>query len=157
MSKLGSSTQCVSFQGKGNPAAKQIGACGFPGHTSVEIPGSVPERPSQGVLRDNTPSYLIGHQDEVADRMIQMIEKCVDLDPDFFFLVLEVMIEIAEPYRKTIDDAHFSAARQSGEHTGEFDGLLDRVKLIAPFLAVTGNPFFHFLIKGNGRGDESPL
>jgi hypothetical protein len=149
--------QKVSFQGKRDSAAKQIDVYGFPGHTPVEIPGPVPEGTSQGVLWDNTPSDLIGDQDEIADRMIQMIEKRIDLDPDLFILVLEVMIEIAEPYRKAIDETHLSAARQSGESTGEVNGFLDRVKLIVSFFAVPRDPLFHFLIKGNSRGNESPL
>jgi hypothetical protein len=86
-----------------------------------------------------------------------MIKEGFDLHLDLFSLTLEVMIEIPEPYREAIDDSYFSASRQIGEHTGKFNGLLDRVKLIAPFFAVPRDPLFHFLIKGNGRGDESPL
>jgi hypothetical protein len=70
MAKLGLSTQRFSFQGERYPAAKKISVCCFLGHTSVEIPGHVPEGASQRVLRDNTPSDLIGHQDEIAERMI---------------------------------------------------------------------------------------
>jgi hypothetical protein len=157
MEKLGLSTQKVSFQGKRDSAAEQIDVCGLPGHTPVKIPGPVSEGASQRVLRYNTPSDLIGHQDEIADRMIQMFEKHIDLDPDLFFVLLKLMVEIAEPHRKAIDDTHFSAARQSGEHTGEVNGLLDRMKLIIPFLAVLRDPLFHFLIKGKSRGNESPL
>jgi hypothetical protein len=157
MAKLGLSTPRFSFEGERYPAAQEISACCFLGHTPVEIPGHVPEGASQRVLRDNTPSDLIGHQDEIAERMIQMIKEGLDLHLDLFFLVLEVMIEIPEPYREAVDDAHFGAARQNGEHTGKFNGLLDRVKLIAPFFAVPRDPLFHFPIKGNGRGDENPL
>jgi hypothetical protein len=157
MAKLGLSTPRFSFEGERDSAAQKISACCFLGHTSVEIPGHVPEGTSQRVLRDNTPSDLIGHQDEIAERTIQMIKQSLDLHLDLFFLVLEVMIEIPEPYREAVDDAHFSAARQNAEHTGKFNGLLDRVKLIAPFFAVPRGSLFHFLIKGNGRGDENPL
>jgi len=127
------------------------------GHTPVEVPGHVPEGAGQRVVRDNTPSDLIGHQDQITDRMIQMSEKGLYPCPDRFSLVLEAMIEIPEPHRETIDDNHFSAARQSGEHTGELNGLLDGVKLIAPLFPMPGDPLFHLWIKGNGCGDESPL
>jgi hypothetical protein len=157
MAKLGLSTQRFSFQSEGYPAAKKIGGCCFLGYTPVEIPGHVPEGARQRVLGDNTPSDLIGDQDEIADRMIQVIEKGVDLHPDLFFGVLEMMIEIPQPHREAIDDTHVSASRQSSEHTGKFNGFLDRMKLIAPLFAVPGDPLFHLLIKGNRRGDESPL
>jgi hypothetical protein len=157
MAKLGLSTQRFSFQRQGYPAAKQIGACCFLSHTPVEIPGHVPERASQRVFRDNTPSDFIGHQDEIAGRSIQMIDKGLDPHPELFFSVLEMMIEIPQPHCEAIDDDHLSAARQIGEHPGKFNGFLDRVKLIAPFFAVPRNPLSHFLIKGNSGGDESPL
>jgi len=111
MAKLGLSTQRFSFQSERYPAAKKTGACCLLGHTPVEIPGYVSEGASQRVFRDNTPSDLIGHQDEIADRMIQMIEKGLDLRPGLFFLALEVMIEVPKPYREAIDDNNFSAAR----------------------------------------------
>jgi hypothetical protein len=157
MAKHGLSTGRFSFQRERQPAAKQIDGSCLRGHTSVEIPGHVPEGASQRVFRDNTPSDLIGHQEEIAGRLIQMIEKDLDLHPDFFFGVLEMMIEIPQPHREAIDDNHFNAARQIGEHTGKVNGLLDRVKSIAPFFTVPGDPILHFLVKGNGRGDESPL
>jgi len=157
MAKLGLSTQRFSFHRERYSAAKKIGGCCFLGHTPVEIPGQVPEGASQRVVRDNTPSDLIGHQDQITDRMIQMSEKGLDPHPGLFFLVLEAMKEIPKPHRETIDDNHFSAFRQSGEHTGELNGLLDGVKLIAPLFPMPGDPVFHLLIKGNGCGDESPL
>jgi hypothetical protein len=157
MAKIGLSTQRFSFQCERYPAAKKIGGCCLLGHTPVEIPGHVPEGASQGVLRDNTPSDLIGDQDEIADRMIQVIEKGVDLHPDLFFSVVEMMIEIPQPHRETIDDNNFRAARKSSEHPGKLNGFLDRMKLIASFYAVPGDPLFHLLIKGNRCGDESPL
>jgi len=122
----------------------------------VEVPGHVPKGASQRVLRDNPPSDLIGHQDEITGWMIQMSEKGLDLHPDLFFLVLNVMIKIPKPYREAIDNNHLSAARQNGEHAGKVDGLFDRVKLIVPLFSVPGNPLFHLLIKGNSRGDEYP-
>jgi len=131
--------------------------CCFLGHTSVEIPGHVPEGASQRVLRDNAPSDLIGDQDEIADRMIQVIEKGVDLHLDLFFGVLEMVIEISQPDGEAIDDKNFRAARKSSEHPGKLNGFLNRMKLIAPFFAVPGDPLFHLLIKGNRCGDESPL
>jgi hypothetical protein len=157
MAKYGLSTGRFSFQSEGQPTAKQIGGGGFPGHTPVEIPRHVPEGASQRVFRDNTPSYFIGHQDEIADLVIQMIEKGLDLHPNLFVGVLEMMIEIPQPHREAIDDKHFNAARQIGEHTGKVNGLLDRVKLIAPLFAMPGDPLLHLLIKGNSSGDESPL
>jgi hypothetical protein len=157
MAKLGLSTQRFSFQSERDPAAKKIDGRCFLGHMPVEIPGHVPEGASQRVFRDNPPSDLVGHQDEIAERMIQMIEKGLDLHPDRFFLALEVMIEVPKPYREAIDDNHFSAARQNREHTGKLNGLFDRAKLIPPFFAMPGDPLFHLLIKGNSCGDESPI
>jgi hypothetical protein len=157
MAKLGLSTQRFSFQSHRYPAAKKIGGCSFLGHTPVEIPGHVPEGATQRVIRDNPPSDLIGHQDQIADRMIQMIEKGIDLHPDLFFLALEVMIEVPKPHGKAIDDNNFVWPSQVDKHTGKFDGLFDRVKLIAPLFAMAGYPLFHLLIKGNSRGDESAL
>jgi hypothetical protein len=128
--------QRFSFQRERYPAAKQINACCFLGHTPVDVTGHVSEGASQWLLRDNTPTDLIGHQDEITDRMIQMLEKRLDLHPNRFFLALEVMIEISEPYREAIDDTHFRTAGQNSERTGKFNGLLDRVELIAPFSTV---------------------
>jgi hypothetical protein len=157
MAKLGLSTQRFSFQSERYPAAKKIGVGCFLGHTPVEMPGHVPEGASQRVFRDNTPSDLVGHQDEIADRMIQTNEKSLDLHPDLLFLALKVMIEIPKPHRKAIDDNHFVWPSQVDKHTGKVDGFFDRVKLIAPLFAMPGYPVFHLLIKGNSRGDESPL
>jgi len=157
MAKLGLSTQGSSFQRERYSAAEKIGGRCFLGHTPVEIPGHIPEGASQRVVRDNPPSDLIAHQDQMAVRMIQMSEKGLDPHPDLFFLVLEAMVEIPEPHREAIDDNHFSAFRQSGEHTGELKGLLDGVKLIAPLFPMPGDPVFHFLIQGNGCSDESAL
>jgi hypothetical protein len=146
-----------SFQRERQPAAEQIGGCRFTGDTPVEVPGHVPEGASQRVFRDNTPSDLIGHQEEIADRLVQMIEKGFDLHPHLVFSVPEMMIEIPQPHREAIDDNNFRAARKSSEHPGKLNGFLDRMKLIAPLFAVPGDPLFHLLIKGNRCGDESPL
>jgi hypothetical protein len=156
MAKLGLSTQRFSFQSHRYSAAKKIGAHCFLGNMPVEIPGHVPEGASQRVLRDNTPSDLIGHQDEIRGRMIQMSEKGLDLHPYLFFLALEVMIKVPKPHRKAIDNNNFIPVRQNSEYTGKLDGLFDRVKSIAPFFAMPGDPLFHLLIKGNSRGDENP-
>jgi hypothetical protein len=149
--------QRFSFQSKRYPAAKKIGGCCLLGHTPVEITGQVPEGASQCVLRNNTPSDLISHQDEIAERMIEMIEQGFDLQQNLFFFALEVMIEIPKPHREAIDDNPFRVAREVGQNTGKFNGLLDRVKLTASFFLMPGDPLLHLLVKRNSRGDEYPL
>jgi hypothetical protein len=155
--KPGLSTWRFSFQSERDPTTKETGVCCLLGHTPVEISGHIPEGSSQRVFRDNPPSDLIGHQDEIGDWLIQMFEKVLDPHPNLFFGVLEMMIEIPKPHREAIDDSHFRASRQIGEHTGKFNGLLDGAEMIAPLFAMPGNPLFHLLIKGYGRGDENAL
>jgi hypothetical protein len=155
--KLGLSIQRFSFQSERHSAAKEVYGCGLLSHTPVEIAGHVPEGASQWVVGDNPPSDLIGHQDEIAERRIQMVQQELDLHSDLFLVVLEMIVEIPQPHGEAINDNHVTAARPIGEHTEKFNGLLDRVELIAPFFPMPGDPVLHLLINGNSRGDESPF
>jgi hypothetical protein len=87
--------------------------------------------------------------------MIQMIEKSIDLPPNVFFCLLEMMIEISEPHGETIDDNHLRVGWQPAERLRKFNGLLDRAKPIGPILAMPGDPLLHFLINGKSGSDEN--
>jgi hypothetical protein len=157
MAKLGLSKGRFSFQGERDSAAEEIDARCFCGDTPIDMPGHVPEGAGQRVLGDNAPSDFIRHQKEIADRTIQLIEKGVDLPPNLFFSVFKMVVEIPKPYREAIHNSHFRAGGQPGERPRKDNGFFDRVKFMAPLLAMPRDSLLHLPVKGNGRGEESPF
>lgn len=85
-------------------------------------PRQIPILPRAPLQRNNPHPDLVRHDHEVAWRRFQAIQKLLDT-PKPILLVLEVVEEIAEPDRETIDDRDIRSSGQRGYGSGQVGGL----------------------------------
>jgi hypothetical protein len=126
---------------------------GVLGELLVNLTGYVSETARNGIARDNTHSYLVRDQDDVARWRIEDVQERVYFWTGSIY-DLVTMGEVSEPDCDAVQHHHFRAFRQRFEGSCQVNRLLHCVKRGIPLTAVAFDAGPHLIIGGFGGGNE---
>jgi hypothetical protein len=100
-----------SFQQERDSAAEQVNAPGLLRDLAIQQAGPVPEDARETIFRDDAPTHLVGHKNEVTGSVVQNSEKAVRVVLDGKSVFIRMMVEIAQPHGQAVYHSYFAPAR----------------------------------------------